>query len=1132
MRFADWPLRQKLWAALALSCLVALLVAGSAILLYEAQSFQPNVVRELESLGAVLVEMTRPAVLFLDPDLAREYLNVLRLYPQIDYAVLLQPDLQVFAQYGAGTAPQVLPARPGVEFTAARAVLWLPLQTQTDSSWLYLSYRLPAWWQRLPQYSIMALALTLSLVLITLLLWQLSGRYLLRPLLQITAYVRHSRQTDTVRAPLEIRQQDELGALAQAFNQLLQQVSSQNQQLREQLGQQQQTATRLQVLTDELAHSNADLQQALEISKAGYWQLELRQEPWWYQSSPRLAALCGDPAKADWCYPLSHWFSQIAGADAQQEQLVRDRFTAALAPDAEEFDCSYPYLRAIDGQRIWLHTIGRVIRDSAGRAVAMHAVTQDITENKQAEQLETERAAAQAASVAKSAFLANMSHEIRTPMNAILGLSHLALRCEPEPLLRQYLQKVQQAARSLLGIINDILDFSKIEAGRLEIEQTELDLEQVLQQVTTVTAAKAAEKQLEYLIDLDPNVPRQLLGDPLRLGQVLTNLVSNAIKFTESGEVRLQIRLEPNQTAASEQAQLLVQFSVSDTGIGMSESQQQALFQPFSQADQSTTRQFGGTGLGLSISQRLVELMGGRIWCQSQPGQGSTFGFELQMRAAGKPAVLSGPLGLRVLVVDDHALTCEILQQQLQALGCEADTVLSAAEAITQVEQAQAAVPYDLVLTDWRMPALDGVALCRKLKQQLSLPVRPQVILITAFGAEDLQQQAFAAGADAVLAKPVNASTLYDTLLNLRQGTAGMLSPALTQLPDLPGVRFLVTEDNEINRQIASELLLQCGASVDCAEDGAQALELLQQHGPGYYQLVLMDLQMPVMDGHQAIARIRQWPAFDNLPVVAMTAHAMSGEKQQCLDEGMNDHIAKPVDPEQFYQVITRQLSQHGWQIQLKTAESENTTQQLPELLGFDTHSALRRIGGDLPLYLNLLHHFATDYHDWPARLMHLAAAADWPALLRDCHLLKGVAGNIGALDVAKAAALAELRLRQQQPDPAELYSLLSALARTLLEASQRLQPLLKTVQTVHTSVMPLPQALAKIRHLHQLYQQADASAGDLFDSLNGVLQQHLNPPAFLQLEKATANFDYPAAAEILQSWLQGAIPEQNGGAR
>jgi signal transduction histidine kinase/DNA-binding response OmpR family regulator/HPt (histidine-containing phosphotransfer) domain-containing protein len=741
---------------------------------------------------------------------------------------------------------------------------------------------------------------------------------------------------------------------------------------------------------------------------------------------------------------------------------------------------------------------------------------------------------AEAATRTKSEFLANMSHEIRTPMNAIIGMSRLALMADPNPKLRNYLGKILGAGEHLLGIINDILDFSKIEAGRMTLERVPFDLDEMLEHLAGITAVKTEARRIELVFKVPKGVPARLVGDPLRLGQVLINLTGNAVKFTEEGEI--VVAVEVLERGADD---VLLGFSVTDTGIGMDAVQLSQLFQSFTQADSSVSRKYGGTGLGLSISKQLVELMGGGISVTSTPGVGSRFSFTVRLGvgiddAPAAPAPAGGlPQAMRVLVVDDCASARDALAAMLEGFGVRADTADSGEAALARLANAAlAGQPYEVVLMDYLMPGMDGVETIRRIHADSRLAAPPAILMVTACGRDDVLLSARELPLSGFLTKPVGPSLLYNSLLQaLRPHAAtpgGSLADEPLKIPvadlsRLDGARILLVDDNANNREVALDFLAAARMQVDVATGGAQAVDMVLR---GDYDLVLMDIQMHEVDGLSATRRIRALPEFAALPIVAMTAHAMAGDREKSLAAGMNDHVAKPIEPNLLFAALLRWIDPRRLQgralpaiVSHETDDDPAGADTLPPVRGVDWDAALARAGGRPARLRRRIAGFVQEYGDAPARLRAALAQHDDVRLAVIAHNLKSGAAYIGAEAMSAAAAALELELRNGRRE--HLPLLAPALAGSLEDTVAELMRIAARPAEHSTGGGNIGAAglAALVARLDGFLAADDARAEDALDELQACLPARpgFDAAALLDLLRAAVrDIEYEDARAML----------------
>jgi signal transduction histidine kinase/CheY-like chemotaxis protein len=747
-------------------------------------------------------------------------------------------------------------------------------------------------------------------------------------------------------------------------------------------------------------------------------------------------------------------------------------------------------------------------------------MTEGLKLKQEVEGIRAAKEIAEEAARMKSNFLANMSHEIRTPMNAIIGLSHLALKTDRKEQLQDYLNKVQLSAHHLLGIINDILDFSKIEAGKLTIESIELELDRVLENVATLVGEKVSAKNLELVFDVAHDVPRNLYGDPLRVGQILINYANNAVKFTEKGEIDVIIRKQEETDT-----DVLLYFAVRDTGIGLTEEQKGKLFRSFEQADTSTTRKYGGTGLGLAISKKLAELMGGTVGIESEVGKGSTFWFTARFLKGEerKSELIPVPdlRGKRVLVVDDNETARLVLSEMLGLMTFQVSSVSSGPAAIEAVQKAaESNLPYEVVFLDWKMPDMDGIEAARAISK-LQLKPSPHFIMVTAYGNESVIQEANEAGIDDLLVKPVSPSTLFDATISALSGVRVEKRKIKTEstavvenLTAIKGARILLVEDNELNQQVATELLTDAGFNIDLAENGEIAIQKVQKSS---YDVVLMDMQMPVMDGLTATREIRKLPMFAKLPILAMTANVMSSDREKIVEAGMDDYISKPIDPDALFATLLKWIPPKHEPNLVSAADTrmhqeDSVNDPLMKIEGLDVKAGMKRVLNKRSSYENILRRFAAGQSEIASEIRDHLAAEDRESAVRTAHTLKGLAGTIGADLLQQRAASIESALKSNKTlndiSP-ELLDLQQELNRLIIA----IQSVLPVVESAEISVKVDPKKLMPvIRQLSALLSDNDAEALSCLTENAELFRRGFQNSEFEEIEKAIQDFDFDSA--------------------
>ena len=955
--FGDRSIQSKLRLIITVTAGAALGLACLGFLSYDFVVFRKSMENDLSVLARIIGGNSTAALSFDDAKSGQEILDALRAKPHIVTGAIYKKNGSVFATYTRSErgpsfqAPQLEPDH--INFAANRLLLFqtITLDGQAIGA-IYLESDLEEMRARLERFAAISVTILLASALVAFVLASKLQQVISKPVLELvkTARVVSTEKNYALRAVKH--SQDELGRLTDAFNEMLTQIQAGDEQLR-------QHRVRLE---DEVSTRTAELRQAneklkSEISERKQADAALDAERnllrmlidsvpdsiYFKDSDSRfirvnkaLANAFGldDPAQAVGKSDFDFFTADHAQSAFTDEQEIIRTGQAMMVKEEKE---TWP-----DGRVTWASSTKMPLRDSNGNIVGTFGISRDITRRRRTEEeLRAAKDAAEAASRAKSEFLANMSHEIRTPMNGVLGMTELVLDTELTEDQRESLQIVQSSAESLLTLINDILDFSKIEAGKLALDLVDFDLRDTIRETARALALRADQKGLELIVDFQSSVPESLTGDPARLRQILVNLLGNAIKFTEQGEVVLKVQSEPGLTDLA-----ALHFMVSDTGIGIPEEQQRAIFEAFTQADNSMSRRYGGTGLGLTISSRLVQMMGGKIWVDSTPGQGSTFHFTASFEVPTTPArrVARSPLpdlrGMPVLVVDDNATNRHILERMLTRWQMKPTLVDGGPSALATVEREHAAGRhFRIVLTDMQMPEMDGFALIERCKQ-LPAFAGAIIVMLTSAGQRGDAARCRELGIAAYLTKPVSQTDLLDAIRvalgdhsqaarSARVLTRHSLREARRRL------RILLAEDNAVNQKVATRILEKNGHSVVVAKDGREAVALLSAEAFKGFDVVLMDIQMPEMDGFEATAKIRESTELSGIhvPIIAMTAHAMKGDEQRCLEAGMDGYISKPVRADELFAAISG----------LVPEESRDDLEVAPESPLFDEKDVTRQ---------------------------------------------------------------------------------------------------------------------------------------------------------------------------------------------
>ncbi len=930
-----------------------------------------------------------------------------------------------------------------------------------------------------------------------------------KPIYLLVSAIR-SMSEGHLEGPVSIRQRDEIGVLAGAFNEM---------------------SSKIQKQQNSLKKAEKKYRSIFENSVTGIFQVTAKgrllsannfmSTMFGYASSKKLMSFVTNFGIQ--CHINPEDFHNICRISEIKERIS---------------NIEIEFLRK-DGSIFWGSETIRAVREESGKTLYYEGILVDITESKEKEKAkrlqeaaEEELEIAEAATQAKSEFLANMSHEIRTPMNAIIGLSGLALKTELTSKQLDYLKKIDSSAGSLLNIINDILDFSKIEAGKMDMVLIDFTIEDVLDNITNIISLKAEGKGIELLFNIENDIPNNLVGDPHRLGQVLINLSNNAVKFTTTGQIIVKAEvIDDSENRSSDQ--IFLRFSVEDSGIGMTQDQIVKLFQAFSQVDSSTTRKYGGTGLGLTISKHLIEMMGGKIWVNSEYGKGSKFRFTtkfgLQKEKQDNENKNKCPVDLKnlsILVVENNPFAREILFDMLKYMGFKVNQVASGEEAINEIRNMASGEPYQLVLMNYKMPDMNGIEISKFINSNENHATIPKILMVPAYSDEEIKNEAEKAGITSFLVKPVKQSNLLDAIIKIFGKPVDSKSSIIrdsNKIEGLENIRFarlLLVEDNRINQQVATEILENEDFEVTVVENGKKAIECV--HVDNRFDAVLMDIQMPEMDGYEATRVIRKDDQFKDLPIIAMTAHTMAGEKERCINAGMNDHVPKPIDPKSLFSALVKWIPPME-RVKItkrleKTDKNDSKVEFPARLAGLNIDSGLNKIGRNKKLYKKVLNDFYTDHADFFDKFSGAYQKGRLDEAKYLIHNMKGVSGSIGAEDLYEISTEIDYLIKNHQSGEIDIKLKLLEKACSIVFNSIHdfIESDIAKERSINDNAPDVNKLLSALKKIDELLSQSYPESEDLFDSIANDLILLGFEDLSKKMAEQIADFEFDEAREIL----------------